>query len=98
MSMKLANVTVNDAKAYARLVDYLYRISSYKNFDESMLMNVYVDNDGDLIGFDSQRYRIQYVNNAHKLKEISLSSLQIEPMPFSVLKSHLLKVNSDMPF
>lgn len=98
MNIPITNVTVNDDKSYNRLLHYLTTIFSYKNFDEDMIINVYVTDNCDLIGFDSQKYRIQYVNNAHKLSELMLSPYSVEPLPLSRFKSHILSINRDLPF
>lgn len=92
MKFEDVNITCNDDKSYNRLIHFMMKISAYRNFDEEMLCNVYVDRDDDLVGFESQKYRIQWVNNAHKIKDINLKSLQIEPVPFSILKSKMLSI------
>lgn len=89
---ELLNVKCNDEKSYNRLLHYIATIGDYKNFDESMMCNVYVDGDNDLIGFESQKYRIQYVNNTHKLSEIAKDTTVISAVPFNVLKYHLLHI------
>lgn len=94
MRIPISNVTCNDEKAYNRCINYLYQISEYKNFDDTMMMNVYVDDNNDMIGFESVNYRIQFVNNAHKLKEILLSPVSVDPVPFNVLRSHILAIGA----
>ena len=94
MKINLANVTCTDEKAYNRLLDYLVKIGNYKNFDSSMPVVVYVNDEFDLIGFESPKYRIQYVNNAHKLYELIQSRVTVDPVPFNELKSHLLAIGS----
>ena len=89
---ELVNVTCKDEKSYNRLLHYMATIGDYKNFDDTMLCNVYVDSNDDLIGFESQKYRIQYVNNTHKLSE--LASCKIGAYPFNVLKSHVLNMGT----
>lgn len=90
MKLNLANVTCTDEKAYNRLIHYLATVSEWKDFDDSQMCNVYVDENCDLIGFDSVKYRLQYVNNAHKLHEIMSSPWSVEPVPFSILRSAIL--------
>lgn len=92
MMKSIECVTCNDTRSFNRLINYLAGISRYKNFDENMLMNVYVDSDCDLIGFDSKEYRIQFVNNSHKLGEIMMTDVFIEPVPYKVLRSHMLNL------
>lgn len=98
MIFNLRQVKCNDDKAKTRLLDYLVKITGYKNFDESMPVVVYVDNDGDIIGFESTKYRIQWVNNAHKLYEIANTKSCVDPVPFSEFKDHVLCMCADLPF
>lgn len=94
MKINLSNVTCKDERNYNNLISYMARVSRYKNFDESQMMNVYVDNECDLIGFDSQKYRIQFVNNSHKLSEVVQTIAFIDPVPYSALRDAVLKMGS----
>lgn len=98
MKINLRQVKCNDDKAFTRLLDYLVKISGYKNFDENMPVVVYVDDNGDIIGFESPKYRIQWVNNAHKLYEITNTSKSVDPVPFSAFREHILAMGADLPF
>lgn len=98
MKIGLRDVTCVDDKAYTRILDYMVKLSNYKNFDENMPVAVYVDNNRDIIGFESLKYRIQFVNNAHKLYEISNSKVTVDPVPYSALREHFLAMGADLPF
>lgn len=98
MKIGIRDVTCKDEKAYSHIIDYMMKISNYKNFDESMPVAVYVDNDRDLIAFESLKYRIQFVNNAHKLYEVINSSTSVDPVPYSDLKEHFLAMGANLPF
>lgn len=98
MKINLRQVTCNDDRAYNRLLDYIVKISGYKNFDDTMPIVVYVDDNFDLIGFESPKYRIQYINNAHKLYEIKDSRVQVDPVPYTEFKEHILCMGADLPF
>lgn len=94
MQISLMNVTCKDDKNYNNLLSYMANVSRYKNFDNMQMMNIYVDSDCDLIGFDSEKYRIQFVNSAHKMKEIAQSIAHIDPVPYYQLREAILKMRS----
>ena len=98
MRINLRDVKCNDERAFTRVIDYMVKISNYKNFDETMPIAVYVDDEGDLIGFESLKYRIQFVNNAHKLYEIGKSSVSVDPVPYCDFKEHILAMGAGLPF
>lgn len=98
MKIKVREVTCKDEKAYAHVLDYMVKIGNYKNFDESMPIAVYVNNDKDLVGFESLKYRIQFVNNAHKLYEVINSKYSVDPVPYSDFKEHILAIGANLPF
>lgn len=98
MKINLRQVKCEDEKAFNRLIDYMVKITGYKGFDESQPVMVYVNDDFDLIGFESAKYRIQYVNNAHKLYEIANSRVSVDPVPFSDFKEHILAIGANLPF
>lgn len=98
MKISLRQVTCADDKAFTRVLDYMVKLSNYKNFDEDMPIVVYVDNNRDLIGFESPKYRIQFVNSAHKLYELKDSEISVDPVPYSAFKEHMLAMGADLPF
>lgn len=98
MKINLRQVTCNDEKAMNRVMSYMVKIGDYKNFDETMPIAVYVDDSFDLIGFESLKYRIQFVNNAHKLYEIANSRVTVDPVPYNEFKDHILCLGADLPF
>lgn len=98
MKINLRQVTCTDEKAYNSVLHYLSRIGDYKNFDDTMPIAVYVDDDFDIIGFESLKYRIQWVNNSHKLYEIPNSRVSVDPVPYNDFKDHILCLGADLPF
>lgn len=93
MRISMSNVTCSDDKAYDNLVNYLVRISGFKGLDESMPIVVYADENCDILGFESPRYRIQWVNNAHKLYELIRSENSVDPIPFYDFKNYVLSMS-----
>lgn len=98
MKIGIRDVTCKDAKAYTHVLDYMVRVSNFKKFDDSMPIIVYVNDEHDLIGFESPKYRIQFVNNAHKLYEIKNSSVTVDPVPYSAVREHFLAMGAGLPF
>lgn len=98
MKISLRQVTCNDEKAYNSVISYMLKIGEYRNFDETMPIAVYVNDDYDLIGFESLKYRIQFVNNAHKLYEVANTNVSVDPVPYKDFKDHMLCIGADLPF
>lgn len=65
------NIKITNDKVKDKLKSYLSKIESYNNFDSSQLCRVFLSSDGDLIGFESLKYNLNFVSMAHKLIEIN---------------------------
>lgn len=94
MKIGLNEVTCNDEKSYLRLVHFFMTVYDWKNFDEEQLCSIYVDNKGDLIGFESLSHRIHFINNAHKLYEMFNSPVTVDPVSFKDMKSAFLALGN----
>ena len=98
MKINLREVTCEDRRAYTNLIHYMMKISQSRNFDEYMPIAIYVDDKKDLVGFESLKYRMQYVNNAHKLYEVINSHYTVDPVPYVDFKEHMLSIGANLPF
>ena len=92
MKLELVNVRCENHTALNRAVEFISKVSQYPKFDTDQMMYVYVDKGFDLIGFESEKYSIQWVNNKHKLSEVITTPYYLDPVPFWELKSHILSL------
>lgn len=89
---ELNEMTVADEKVLSRLVEFLGKVGQYKNFNDQMTLNVYVDTLGDFVAMEAKNYRVQFCSIAHKLSEI-MSGTMIEPtITFKDFKNYVLKL------
>lgn len=94
MKIELNEMTVSDERIRARLLEYLGKVSQYKNFDENADVRVYVNNDMDFCAFEGVHYRIQFTSNLHKLNELIASEYNIEPVSFRDFKRHIMALSA----
>lgn len=92
MIVSLNEVKMADGKAYNRLLRLLGNVYTWKHFDDEQLCSVYVDNDCDLIAFESMTYRLQFVNNAHKVSDAIHTDKHVEPVKFRDFRNHMLNL------
>lgn len=69
MTFNLQDMTIRSEKVSSRLRAYLYNISRYSNFDESMKIRVFVASDLDFTAFEAVDYRLGFTSSDHKLMD-----------------------------
>ena len=69
MTLTLSEMTIRNEKVLSHLRTYLYKISSYSNFDEAMKLRIFVDSEGDFTAFEAVEYMLGFTSSAHKLSD-----------------------------
>ena len=69
MEYPLNLMTVDSAKVLNRLQSFLSNMSNYPNFDDKMLLNIFVNIAGDFTAFEAVNYNIGFTSTDHKLIE-----------------------------
>ena len=69
MQISLSEMSINNSAVHSRLIEYLDKVKIYQNFDENMMLRVFVNNDKDFTAFEAENYRIQFTSYDHKLIE-----------------------------
>lgn len=95
MKIKLEDVTIKNEKNLQRLVKNLNTIREWDNFDSSQMVRIYVNSYGDFIGWESEKYNINFVSTAHRLNELKTSTCEVDPVEYDKWHSHVLKKFSE---
>lgn len=69
MTLTLNEMTIRNEKVLSHLRTYLYKLSGYGNFDDTMKIRVFVDSEGDFTAFEAVEYMLGFTSSGHKLSE-----------------------------
>ena len=89
MKINLSDVTINSSVVLKYLDSYLVKMSHHANFDENMLIKVFVNSRGDFTAFEAKDYRLEFTSSAHKLIETIKSTKILDYVTFKEFRSHV---------
>lgn len=87
MKFELNEMTMNEQKVTAKLLEYLNRLMQYSRFDRHMVVRVFVDEHKDFCAFESVAYNIQFTNNSKKLSMMITSPYEPVVCSFDELRN-----------